>query len=480
MDALVWFTPRSPEAFPMQLASPKAGHLLGIDIGSTVLKAVLFDLRGRVIAQAHAPVTVQRPRPDWVERDAEKTWRVAAAVLRRTVPAHAAEIVAIGVTGCGNGAVFLDHRQRPLRAGILSSDTRATEFMPRPGGRLGQVPYPGQLPALLAWFRANEPRVARRLAHAFFWKDFIRARLTGLVVSDFTDPGAAGLLRYPKRSWRRPDPAWPDLQESLGQAGEISRPAARATGLRAGTPVFTGCIDCEAAAIGSGVGRLGEVSVVAGTWSINQTYAARPPRRRRHFLVNPAVVPGRWLVLEGSPASAANFDWAVRTFGDGLRAAQAAAEAASAPRSGLLFVPHVPTGQGAFLGLSSDHQRGHLFRAVMEGVIFAHRAHLEKLRAGTGWIERVTLSGGAAASPFWCQLFADGLGCKVEVPRGDQLGALGAAICAGVGAGLWPDIPAAQKAMGPGKRVFSPNRQQHAALSHDYARYRRHVCSLTP
>jgi L-xylulokinase len=184
--------------------------------------------------------------------------------------------------------------------------------------------------------------------------------------------------------------------------------------------------------------------------------------------------------LEGSPSSAANFDWVVRTFGDGLTPARAAIEAASAERSRLLFVPHVPTGAGAFIGLSSAHQRGHLIRAVMEGVVFAHRVHLEKLRSSTGRIKRVTLSGGATASPFWCQLFADGLGCKVEVPRGDQLGALGAAICAGVGAGLWPDIPSAQRAMVPGKRVFFPDLNLHAALSRDYARYRRTLASLIP
>lgn len=454
--------------------------VLGCDLGSTVLKAVLFDFRGRVVAQAQGSVAVLRPRPGWVERDAEETWRAAAAVLRRTVRGRAARIAAIGVTGCGNGAVFLDHRQRPLRAGILSSDTRAHRFVPRADRRLGQEPYPGQLPALLGWFRTHEPVAARRLARVVFWKDFLRARLTGMVCTDPTDTGAAGLLAFPTRKLRRPDEALPPLRESLSLAGEVTRAAAAATGLAAGTAVFTGCIDCEAAAIGGGVHRAGEISVVAGTWSINQAYANDPPRRADHFLVNPSAAPGRWLVVEGSPSSASNFDWAVRTFGGGATPAQAAAEAARAERTSLLFFPQVPIGRGAFLGLGSMHDRGALFRAVMEGVVFAHRTHLEKLQASTGRIERVTLSGGAAASAFWCQLFADGLGCEVEVPRGDQLGALGAAICAGVGAGIWPDLPAAQKAMVPGKRVFSPDRRAHVALDRDYARYRRLLHSVAP
>lgn len=453
--------------------------LLGLDVGSTVVKAVLFDECGRTVATAASVVPVLHPAPGYVQRDPAATWRAAVALLRRVVRGRAARIAAIGVTGCGNGAVFLDHEQRPLRAGILSSDTRAQKFIPRPGNHHGQQPYPGQLPALLAWFRTNEPVEADRLAHVVFWKDFIRARLTGVVCSDYTDAGAAGLLAFPARKLRRTDSVLPSLRESLSPAGEVTRAAATATGLKAGTAVFTGCIDCEAAAIGGGVHRPGEISVVAGTWSINQTYATTPPRRGGHFLVNPAVEPGRWLVLEGSPSSAANFDWIVRTLGGGLTPARAATEAASTDRSRLLFIPQVPTGAGAFIELSSAHQRGHLIRAVMEGVVFAHRAHLVKLRTSTGRIKRVTLSGGAAASPFWCQLFADGLGCKVEVPRGDQLGALGAAICAGVGAGLWPNIASAQKAMVPGKRVFSPDPELHSALSRDYARYRRLLASLT-
>ncbi len=420
--------------------------ILGIDVGSTLVKAVVFDRRGRIRASAAEPVLVTQLRPGWVERDAEETWRKTAAVIRRVVRGCSRKITAVGLTGCGNGAVFVDRRGRPLRAGILSSDTRAQPFLPSCSIEGGQRPYAGQLPYLLAWLRSEAPALARRLGHALFWKDFIRARLTGVIAGDFTDAGAAGLLAFPQRTLRRSDPAIPRLNESLAQAGEITPEAARVTGLRGGTAVFTGCIDCEAAAIGSGLADKGDVSIVAGTWSINQTYVNQPPRRGKPFLVNPSVQPGRWLVLEGSPSSAANFAWAVSTFGAGLSSAQASAEAARAVRSGLWFIPQVPTGQGAFLGLSSSHARGDLFRAVMEGVAFAHRAHIEELQKSTGRLRRVVVCGGAAASPFWCQLFADVLGCKVDVPLGREIGALGAAIMAGVGAAVWPSLPAAQAA----------------------------------
>ena len=453
--------------------------LLGLDIGSTVIKAVVFDRSGRAIAMAEEMVSVKRPHPGWVERDAATTWRVAAKVLREVANGRASQIAAVGVTGCGNGAVFLDQKLRAVRAGILSSDTRATAFMPRSRTHLGQQPYPGQLPGLSAWLHAYEPKVARRVAHAVFWKDFIRAKLTGQVCSDYTDAGAAGMLVYPRRVLRETEDVFPPLQDSFSLAGECTSAVAKQTGLRTGTPVVTGCIDCEAVAMGSGVRTPGEISVVAGTWSVNQTYVTKPPRGNSHFLVNESAEPGRWLVVEGSPSSMSNFDWACRTFGVGLTVEQAVAEAARSERSDLLFFPEIPTGHGAFTNLTASHGRGEMLRAVMEGIVFAHRAHLEKLPVNTSSKRRVTLAGGAARSPFWCQLFADGLGLTVDVPRGVQLGALGAAICAGIGVGLWPSVSAAQKALVPKKRSYRPHAKPHAALNRDYARYRRYAKTLT-
>ncbi len=446
--------------------------LLGIDVGSTVTKAVLFDLRGRTISAVSRTLPVSRPRPGWVERDANLVASEAFAVIRKAVCGAANRIAAIGITGCGNGAVFLDRNQVPLRAGILSSDTRAASMVTKSPRRRHQAAYPGQLPFLLAWVRQHEPAVARRLAHVVFWKDHVRAVLTGEIATDPTDAGAAGLLRFPSRRMLARDPALPMLRESLAAAGAITRSAARTTGLKAGTPVFTGCIDCEAAAIGSGVRRAGDVSVVAGTWAINQSFTTRPPRGGGHFLVNPSVESGRWLVLEGSPSSAANFDWAVGVFGAGLTPSLAAALAAKAPPGDLIFVPRVPSGGGAFIGLGAAHDRAALFRAVMEGVVFSHRAHLERLAVSTASVCRVVLCGGIARSRFWRQLFADGLGCRVVVPRGPEPGALGAAVIAGVGAGLWPSIAAAQAATVRYDRELMPDSANQARLNGLFHRFR--------
>jgi L-xylulokinase len=426
-----------------------ARTIVGVDVGSTVVKAVRFDLRGRELAVAERRVATSIPRPGWAERDATATWRAAAACLRAVT---AADVAVVGVTGCGNGAVFVDRSGRPLRAGILSSDRRAAG---RERSRPGVRGYPGQLPALAAWLRTAEPAIARRVAAALFWKDFVRLQLTGCVATDFTDAGAAGVS----------DPWLPPVQSSLAISGEVLPQAAKRSGLPAGIPVITGCIDCEAAVIGSGIHRTGEVSVIGGTWSINQAYITVRPRGRGHFLVNPAVLPGRWLVIEGSPGSAGNLDWAVQAFACRGGVRRATEEAARSRPSDLLFLPGVPGGRGAFAGLGPAHGRGELFRAVMEGVVLAHRRHVRKLSRSVGEIRRVVLAGGVARSPFWCQLFADGLGCRVDVPRSRQLGALGAAICAGVATRIWPSIPAAQRAMTHIASSHRPDAARRAALA---------------
>ncbi len=417
-----------------------------------------------------------------------QSWRTCAAVLRRVTSGRAASITAMSVTGCGNGGVFLGADDQPIRAGILSSDTRAAAFVNTDRRRTRQTGYPGQTASLLRWLRAREPRTARRLRRVLFWKDFIRLRLTGEACTDFTDAGASGLLDVKTRRWLRPDVVQPSTRESLAPAGVVQASVATATGLRAGTPVFTGCIDCEAGALGSGVRGDGEFSLVAGTWSINQTFRRELPAKASPalFLCNPSTEPGRWLWLEGSPTSAANFDWAVRLllgrddFTQACKLAEAAKTVGETEAKELLFIPRVPGGRGEFVGLRSSHSRGDLLRAVMTGVAFAHRVHVERLEAAGASARKVRLAGGATRSAFWCQLFADALGCPVEIPRGIEIGALGAAMCAGVGAGAWSSLAAAQRELVAVARVFRPRRPAQALLAQIYPRFLQHWNAPSP
>lgn len=430
------------------------GDFVGLDLGSTLVKAVRFTPRGRVLATARRRVRVDRPQPGWVERDAEATWFAAAACLREV--SRGGQVAAVGVSGCGNGGVFLDSKGKCLRPGILSSDTRAAALTPaRTATGIG---YPGQLPVLLDWMDEHDRACATKLVHVLFWKDFIRYKLTGSLATDDTDVGAAG--------WSRSlnDPRLPPIKSAVEVGGHVSDDAARRVGLPAGTPVAVGCIDCEAAALGSGIGTGGDISMVAGTWAINQVYRSHGARPGKVFLCNPSAEAGRWLWLEGSPHSAANLDWAAQNWFPHLPLANVIARAAKSESAGAFFVPRVQQEKGAFFGLGQRHGPVHLIRAVMEGIAFSHRVQVERL--GVDVKSGVRLSGGATRSRFWCQLFSDILQRPVEVPRGDEIGALGAALTAGVLVGMWPSLEIAQNETVRVARRFEPRRSYENSYSH--------------
>jgi L-xylulokinase len=306
-----------------------------------------------------------------------------------------------------------------------------------------------------------------------WWKDYVRMSLTGVACSDFTDAGAAGLLDLTTRSWKKNRPELPPLQESTALAGRVTPAVAHKTNLPSGTPVFTGCIDCEAAAIGSGVSEPDQLSIVAGTWSINQAFVDVPPTSTNVFLANPSSQPGRWLLLEGSPTSASHFDWLVRAIRGRSDFTKVAALAAAAPASDLLFLPRLFAEQSAFVGLGPQHDLGAMARAVMAGVAYSHRAHVEKLRAQGLRFRVARLAGGATRSPFWCQLFADVLGIRIEVPAVAEPGALGAALIAGVGAGIWPTLAEAQRATVRVDRTFEPHAPTREFHHRAYARFQQ-------
>jgi L-xylulokinase len=447
------------------------GALVGLDIGSTVVKAAAFDSSGRLTACASRPVPVVRPRPSWTERDPEATWEAAAAVLR-SVAARAGKVAAIGVTGCGNGAVLVGRDGRAVRRGILSGDTRAAGMLGKAGDRGHARGFAGQTAVLLRWLEANEPKALARATALLFWKDFVRLRLTGKICTDYTDAGASGLLDFGKRTWLRRKDILPTLRESTDCAGTITLGASKRVGLPAGTPVYTGAFDCEAAALGSGISKAGDLSVVAGTWAINQTFSRRPSPAGAVLLCNVSAQKGRWLLLEGSPGSSANFEWAVRAFLGRPDLARALRMAADGKAGRITFVPGVSAGKGVFAGLGENHCAADLLRAVMEGIVFGHRLQIEALRGAGLRFKRIRFAGGASKSRLWCQLFADGLGLPVEVPEGEELGALGAALCAGVGIGRWRTLPDAQREAVRVARRFSPHAGERASMELRYRRFK--------
>jgi L-xylulokinase len=496
---------------------------LGVDNGGTLIKAGLFDRLGREIAVRARPAEVSSPSPGRFERSLESVWRanaeVISAVLRES-GTDPARIACVAVTGHGNGLYLCDERGAGVYPGIASMDSRAREYAERWTAdgtwerllpRTAQSLWAAQPAPLLAWLRDNEPAVLARARWVFMVKDYVRFMLTGEAFAEVSDMSATSLMSVRDCAYDEEILAGyglsalgeklPPLRGSAERCGRVTREAARLTGLAEGTPVAGGMFDVDAAAIATGVTDEDTLNIVAGTWCNNQYISRRPVVSRSLFMTSVFCMPGWWLVLEGSATSASNLEWFITELMGEERARgksggpsvyevcnrEAAGTAAEEPLP--VFLPFLygtnagPDARAGFIGLSGRHRRGHLLRALYEGVAFSHRTHVEKLRGvrtegAPGWPRLARIAGGAAASPLWVQIFADALQVPVETSSASELGCLGAAVCAGVAAGAFPGFPEGVREMVHVDRRFDPAPGTRELYEGKYARYRATIAAL--
>ena len=491
--------------------------LLGIDGGLTVTKAVVFDLDGTPLATARRRVPQSMPAARRVERDMEALWTATAEAVREAIRScgrAADDVAGVAATAHGDGVYTLDAAGRPLGPGILSLDSRAVDTVDawHADGTAdaalaltGQVPHASAPSALLAWMREHEPGRFARIAHVLACKDWLRLRLCGALGTDrteastsFTDvatqafaPEALELFGLGTLSH-----ALPEVATSTEAVGAVTEEAVRATGLVPGTPVAAGLHDVTASALGIGAHAPGALGIVAGTYSINEIVAEAPRVDARWFCRN-AIEPGRWNHMAISPASTANYDWFLDTLCRAERDAANAAgdsihdrlapeiDAAFARPSTALFHPYLfgsPFGAGAsggFVGLRGWHGRGELLRAVLEGIAFNHRTHVDALRERFA-IDAVRLTGGVSRNPRVAQLFADTLGLPVTVSGVDEAAAFGAAACAGVAIGFYGSIHELPEPPGARGRTHEPSVARATEADERFAAYERVGEALAP
>lgn len=484
-------------------------YLLGIDSGLTVTKAVLFEPGGRAVASAGIRVPQHVPEPRFIERDIDELWAATGAAVRGALEragATGGDVIAIGVTAHGDGVYLLEADGRPARRGIVSLDSRAHQTVERwnaspvPERALrttGQVPHVSSPAALLAWVAENEPDVFERTRWALACKDVIKLRLTGEVSADPTEASTAftdvRTQLYSDEAFEIYDLAAAremvaPVVGSTEVAGAVTPEAAEVTGLRAGTPVVSGLHDVDASAIGTGVIRPGQLSVVAGTYSINETIADHPVTDERWFARN-FVREGQWMHMAISPASATNLEWYVQRLAPEQTAAAqrdgrdpfamvtSEVEAVLHDPPSVVFLPFLygspagPGPSGSFLGLRGWHTRGHVLRAILEGVAFNHRWHIDDLRSSFP-VDEARLTGGAARSAIWSQIFADVLGLEIIITDADEAGALGAALCAGAGAGLYASLEEGSRLAVHDVAGFTPVAENAARLEEAYQTFR--------
>ena len=410
--------------------------VVGLDCGSTVTKAVIYDANGTPLGSASSPSRHSVPRPHWVERDMEELWHLAADTIRRSLAeagVPAAAVRAVATTGHGDGIYLVNADGDPVRPGILSLDTRAVPLLrewesdgtlDRAMTATGQQPFAAAPAALLAWLDRHEPATVRATRWVMSCKDWVKFRLTGEASTDLTEASESFTNHHTQRysdealavyGLQRLRDALPPALPSAEIAGKVTEAAAALTGLRAGTPVVAGLHDVDAAALGSGCVRPGDLAVIAGTYSINEVIAEEPVPDPRWCTRN-FIDYGRWLHMALSPASATNLEWFVRHL-----CPDEVAQAEQANRSPFAFVdrvvrdvpgdPHdvlfLPFLYGspqsrdsgaAFVGLRAWHDRGHALRAVLDGIVFNHRVHIDALRERFP-LRRARLAGVAPGPP---------------------------------------------------------------------------------
>jgi xylulokinase len=487
-------------------------HVLGIDVSTTATKAVLVDGTGAVVGIGSAEYAYDVPQPLWSEQDPELWWTGAivaiGSVLASTgVPAD--DIEAIGLTGQMHGAVLLDAADAVLRPAILWNDQRtaaecdairAAVGPERLIAITGNDALTGFTAPKLVWVRDQEPETWRRVAHVLLPKDFVRLRLSGEHALDKADGAGTILFDLAARDWSpvildalRIDPAWmPRTFEGPAVTGTVTAAAARAIGLRAGTPIVAGGGDQAANAVGTGVVSPGTVALSLGTSGVIFAATDRPifePAGRVHAFCH--ALPGRWHLMSVMLSAAGSLRWFREALAPDVSFADLVEAAGEVPAGsdGLLFLPYLtgersphpdPLARGAFVGLTVRHDRRHLTRAVLEGVAFGLRDGLDLMTAaGMPAPHEIRVSGGGTASPLWRQILADVLDAEIATVNTTEGAAFGAALLAAVGAGWFGSVPEATATVVQATPAASPG-PDGRVLREAHARYRALYPALAP
>jgi xylulokinase len=472
---------------------------------------VLLDGDGRVVSSAtaaHPPFA--SPHPGWAEQNPDDWWSAACNAVRECLArgnSAPREIGGIALTGQMHGLVLLDRSNSVLRPSIIWCDQRTEvecrEITAKVGAaRLIELTANPALTNFtlpkIWWVQKHEPDVWARAGAILLPKDYIRLRLSGSRATDVADASGTLLLDVANRQWSQPmmemsrldSDLLPAVFESCEISGRVSEQGARATGLRAGTPVIAGAGDQAAGAVGMGIVRAGAVSATIGTSGVVFAATAGPvrdPAGRIHTFCH--AVPRRWHVMGVTQAAGYSLRWFRDQFGaigdptqDAYARLMAEASAAPAGADGLLWAPYLmgertpyldPQARGALVGISATHTRAHVVRAILEGVAFSLRDTLTIFDELKIPVESIRLGGGGARGALWRQIQADVYGMPVGLLEAEEGAAYGAALLAGVGVGNWTSVEHAADASVRVRQRIEPEPQTMALMNRRYRAYRK-------
>lgn len=480
-------------------------YFLGIDVSTTGSKALLIDTAGQVLASCSSPHSLSTPKPLWAEQDPEEWWRATTlsikAVLKQT-DVDPLMISAIGLTGQMHGLVLLDSQGRILRPAILWNDQRTQKQCDEIHRRVGwekfiqisgNVALTGFTAPKILWVAQNEPEIYSTVRWILLPKDYIRYRLTGEIAMDKADGSGTVLFDLGKRNWSHellstlqiPEEWMPKTYEGPEFTGKVSTRASETTGLAVGTRVVAGGGDQAAQAVGVGAVESGVIGLTVGTsgvvFAATSTALIEPEGRLHSFCHS---VPGMWHLMGVMLSAAGSLQWYRDTLTPGMVFDDLLKEAESVPPGceGLQFLPYLsgertphpdPLARGAFIGLTIRHTRGHMTRSILEGVAFGLKDNFELIRnAGLERINQVRVSGGGAKSTLWKQILASVLDNELVTVNTSEGAGYGAALLAGVGAGVWPDVVNACRETVKISGHTNPNSRQVELYQQSYTIYK--------
>jgi len=489
-------------------------YLLGIDVGTSGTKSVLFDLLGNTVASALSEYPMDQPKSSWAEQNPLDWWNAVCSTVNEVIrksTVSSSEIRSVGISGQMHGLVLLDGNNQVIRPAILWCDQRTAEECEEITAIIGKKrlieltanpALTGFTASKIMWVKKHEPQNYERCRHILLPKDYIRFMLTGEYATEVSDASGMQLLDVPNRCWSNEvlnklgieKTLLGKVYESQEITGKVSRIASSQTGLSVGTPVVGGAGDQAAGGVGNGIVRAGRVSATIGTSGVvfahTDTVKIHPEGRVHTFC---HAVPGAYHVMGVTQAAGLSFQWMRNNF--------FTTEQEEAQKSGqeinkvldeickkipagaekLLYLPYLmgertphldPYARGVFFGLSATHTKAHLLRAVMEGVVFSMMDCMRLMEEMGIAMEDIYASGGGAKSEIWRQMMADVFHKNMCLNNSAEGGALGVAILAGVGVGAYQSVSEACDEVIKTTKVQPPIEQNVPLYAEYYELYR--------
>jgi xylulokinase len=480
--------------------------LLGIDLGTSSVKVVVYSTTGKILGLGSAEYPILTPQPGWAEQDPEHWWTATVQAVRSAqAAAGQPEILAIGFSGQMHGPALLDKQDRLLGNAIIWADQRSGPLLDEIESLIGKkrlaevcgtAPAAGFLIATLRWLQRYDPERLEKIGAILLPKDYVRFRITGEVATDASDAAATGLFDVAQRIWAwevieslgLPRTIFPAIRDSAEVCGKLQPEPATELGLNPGIPVAAGSADQPAQAVGNGLIEPGQGSVTLGTGGQVFVPLAAPvfdAQGRLHTFCH--ALPTRWYLLGAMLSAGMALRWArqvLRCDQISYRDLDQMAAAVPIGSEGLVFLPYLvgersplmdPHARGTFAGLTLRHDTGHLFRAVLEGISYAMRQIVETIEETGVHMDCWVASGNGLASHFWRQMVADTLNrplLRGEDANSAERAGVGAAILGGIAAGVLSGFKEAQSFAPKFDEVTQPDPARVEAYEAAYVRFK--------